>query len=215
MSVPATRMNLLSFQESLVLAAAGAELLKSKREALIADFFRIADTIMGSREEMSKDVQNAMIQAGLAKAFSGSHQMNSSALSAKREIPVRTREINIWGIRIPEIEFVSLRRTPEARGLLPTDTSPHILETAECYEKVLEKLLRTASHEIRLKRVGEEIRKVSRRINALDQTIIPSLRGQIKSIQDVLQEREREDLFRLKHIKKRRTPGSCHEAPQT
>jgi V/A-type H+-transporting ATPase subunit D len=204
MSVPATRMNLLSFRDSMALAVAGAELLKSKREALIADFFSIADTIMDSREEMAKDVQEAMIQAGLAKSFSGSHQMNATALSARRDIPVRTHEINIWGIRIPEIEFVSLRRTPEARGLLPMDTSPHILETAEHYEEVLEKLLRTASHEIRLKRIGEEIRKVSRRINALDQTIIPSLTSQIRSIQEVLQEREREDLFRLKHIKKRK-----------
>jgi len=211
MSVPATRMNLLSFRDSLALAVSGVELLKSKREALIADFFRIADTIMDSREEMARDIQRAMIQAGLAKSFSGSHQLSATALSARRKIPVRTREINIWGIRIPEIEFVSLRRTPEARGLLPTDTSPHILETAEHYEKVLEKLLRTASHEIRLKRIGEEIRKVSRRINALDQTIIPSLKDQIHGIEEVLQEREREDLFRLKHIKKKRKSGMGHE----
>jgi V/A-type H+-transporting ATPase subunit D len=84
------------------------------------------------------------------------------------------------------------------------DTSPHILETADQYEKILGRLLRSASQEIRLKRLGEEIRKVSRRINALEQTIIPSLRNQIRGIQEALQEREREDLFRLKHIKKRK-----------
>ena len=211
MSVPATRMNLLSFRESLALAVEGAKLLKSKREALIADFFRVADTIMDTREEMAKDLQRSMVLAALAKSFSGSHRMTSTALSARRDIPVRTHEVNIWGIHIPEIDFISLRRTPEARGLLPTDTSPHILETAEHYEKVLEKLLRTASHEIRLKRIGEEIRKVSRRINALDQTIIPSLMGQIRSIKEVLQEREREDLFRLKHIKNRKRTGPRFE----
>lgn len=204
MSVPATRMNLLSFRGSLSLAVTGAELLKSKREALVRDFFKVANTVMESREEMSKEVQKSMIQAGLAKSFSGSHQMNSTALSARRAIPVQTREVNIWGIHIPEIDFISLRRTPEARGLLPVDTSAHILETAEQYEAILDRLLRTASQEIRLKRLGEEIRKVSRRINALEQSIIPSLRGQIRSIQEVLQEREREDLFRLKHIKNRR-----------
>ena len=204
MSVPATRMNLLSFKGNLSLAVSGAELLKSKREALIKDFFKVANTIIESREEMAREVRKSMIQAGLAKSFSGSHQMNSTALSAKRDIPVQTHEVNIWGIRIPEIDFVSLRRTPEARGLLPVDTSSHILETAEQYEMILDRLLRTASQEIRLKRLGEEIRKVSRRINALEQTIIPSLRGQIRSIQEVLQEREREDLFRLKHIKNRR-----------
>ena len=95
--------------------------------------------------------------------------------------------------------------------MLPIDTSPHVLEAAESFEKLLDRILRTASHEIRLKRLGEEIRKVSRRINALEQTLIPSLSGeiptlssQVKHMVSTLQEREREDLFRLKHIKRKR-----------
>ncbi|MDF1535474.1 MAG: V-type ATP synthase subunit D [bacterium] len=202
MSVPATRINLLASRDRMALAIAGADLLKSKREALISDFFRIVDTIVHSREEMAREVQRAMTQAGIAKSFAGSQSLTAAALSAKRNIPIKTREINIWGIHIPEIHFVSLRRTPEARGMLPIDTSPHILETAESYEKLLDRLLRTASQEIRLKRLGEEIRKVSRRINALEQSLIPSLSGQIHQMLSTLQEREREDLFRLKHIKK-------------
>ena len=204
MSVPATRMNLLAYRERMALALTGADLLKSKREALISDFFRVVDTIMDSREEMARDLQRAMTQAGLAKAYAGSQSLTAAALSARRDIPIRTREINIWGIRIPEIHFVSLRRTPEARGMLPIDTSPHVLETAESYEKLLDRLLRNASQEIRLKRLGEEIRKVSRRINALEQTLIPSLSGQIRSMLSTLHEREREDLFRLKHIKNKK-----------
>ena len=45
---------------------------------------------------------------------------------------------------------------------------------------------------------------MSRRINALEQTIIPALESQIRDIMETLQEREREDLFRLKHIKNRK-----------
>ena len=204
MSSPATRMNLLASRSSMRLAVQGVELLKSKREALIKDFFGIIDTILTSREEMAREVAQSMTMAGLAKSFHGGHQIRAAALSARREIPLVTREINIWGIRIPEIHFSALRRSPEARGMLPIDTPPAVLETAESYEQLMERLLRTASQEIRLKRLGEEIRKVSRRINALEQTLIPSLRNSIRSMQDVLQEREREDLFRLKHIKNRR-----------
>ena len=204
MSTPATRMTLLSSRDSLELATTGVELLQSKREALLADFFKIADITMDNREDIAKEIQKAMVQAGLAKSFSGSHLIRAAALSAGRDIPIQIRHTNIWGIRIPEIDFLSLRRTPEARGLLPLDTSPHILETAESYEKILEKLLRTANFEIRLKRLGEELRKVSRRINALEQTIIPALESQIRDIMETLQEREREDLFRLKHIKNRK-----------
>jgi len=205
MSIPATRTNLLEFRARKDLAQEGVDLLQNKREALIRDFFRIVDTIMDSREAMARDLQKSMAMLGLAKSFAGSHELSAASLSARRQIPISIREINIWGIRIPEIHFVSLRRTPEARGMLPIDTSPHILEAAEHYEKLLERLLRAASQEIMLKRLGEEIRRVSRRINALEQTVIPSLTSRIRTMQETLQEREREDLFRLKHIKNTRT----------
>ncbi len=205
MSIPATRTNLLEFRARKDLAQEGVDLLQNKREALIRDFFRIVDTIMDSREAMARDLQKSMAMLGLAKSFACNHELSAASLSARRQIPISIREINIWGIRIPEIHFVSLRRTPEARGMLPIDTSPHILEAAEHYEKLLERLLRAASQEIMLKRLGEEIRRVSRRINALEQTVIPSLTSRIRAMQETLQEREREDLFRLKHIKNTRT----------
>ncbi len=203
MSVPATRMNLITHRTRMSLALSGVELLKNKREALIEDFFGIVDTIIHSRGEIAREVQRSTVLSGLAKAFSGGHALKAASLSAKGEIPIHTRETNIWGIRIPEIQFQSLRRTPDARGMLPMDTPSHILETAEAYEQLLEHVLRVASQEIRLKRLGEEIRRVTRRINALEQSLIPSLTRQIRSIRETLQEREREDIFRLKHIKRR------------
>jgi len=205
MSLPATRMNLMEFRARKDLALEGVDLLKNKRKALIRDFFRIVETVMNSREVIAQDVQRSMVTVGLAKSFASSHELSAATLSARRKIPVSLREVNIWGIRIPEIHFASLRRTPEARGMLPMDTSPYILEAAENYEKLLETLLRTASEEIRLKRLGEEIYKVSRRINALDQNVIPSLTSRIRVMQETLQEREREDIFRLKHIKNAKT----------
>ena len=205
MNIPATRTNLLESRVRKNLALEGVDLLQSKREALIRDFFRIMNTIMDTREAMSKDVQESMVMVGLAKSFAGSHELSAASLSAKREIPINIRETNIWGISIPEIYFVSLRRTPEARGMLPMDTSPYILEAAQSYEKLLERLLRAASQEIMLKRLGGEIRRVSRRINALELTVIPSLTTRIRAMQETLQEREREDIFRLKHIKNTRS----------
>ncbi len=204
MSAPATRMNLLSSRGRLALAREGVVLLKNKREALIRDFFRTADTIMLDRAETAKKNQRARILQGLARAFCGSCQVYAAAAGARRDIPLHTREVNIWGIRIPEIAIAPLRRSPEARGLLPIDTPPQIIESSEAYEQLLESLLVTASAEIRLKRLGEEIRKVSRRVNALEQFLIPGLTGEIRAINEALEEREREDHFRLKRIKTRR-----------
>ena len=60
-----------------------------------------------------------------------------------------------------------------------------------------------ASSEIRLKRVGEEIKVDTRRINALEEILTPSMQNGIKTIERVLEEREREDIYRLKRFKRR------------
>ena len=61
-----------------------------------------------------------------------------------------------------------------------------------------------ASSEIRLKRVGEEIKVDTRRINALEEILTPSMQNGIKTIERILEEREREDIYRLKRYKKMR-----------
>ena len=64
-----------------------------------------------------------------------------------------------------------------------------------------EALVAVANTETRLKMIGEEIKKTTRRVNALEQVVIPGLDAQIRYIRQVLEQREREDNFRLKKIK--------------
>ena len=65
-----------------------------------------------------------------------------------------------------------------------------------------------SSQEMRLKRLGEEIRKASRKINALEQVLIPGLDQEISRIEVALEEREREAIGRLKRFKASREGGS-------
>ena len=58
-----------------------------------------------------------------------------------------------------------------------------------------------ADREMRLRRLAEEIGRTTRRVNALENILIPRLQTQLDYIQMILEEREREDLFRLKRVK--------------
>jgi V/A-type H+-transporting ATPase subunit D len=53
-----------------------------------------------------------------------------------------------------------------------------------------------------LRRLGDEIQNNRRRVNALEQVLIPELKRQAKYIKITIGEREREDLYRLKKVKK-------------
>jgi V/A-type H+-transporting ATPase subunit D len=54
---------------------------------------------------------------------------------------------------------------------------------------------------MRLRRLAEEIGYTTRRVNALENVLIPHLIAQRNYIQMMLGEREREDRFRLKRVK--------------
>ena len=62
-------------------------------------------------------------------------------------------------------------------------------------------LVQVADTESRLRRMGDEIKKTARRVNALEMAVIPGIRSQIRHIQQVLDQHEQEDIFRLKRIK--------------
>ena len=52
-------------------------------------------------------------------------------------------------------------------------------------------------------KIAMEIKKTGKRANALDKIQIPRYEEAVKYIQDVLEEKEREDFFRLKKVKDR------------
>jgi len=70
-----------------------------------------------------------------------------------------------------------------------------------------------AATEIKLRKLGEEIKKTTRRVNALEQVVIPRIRGEIRYIAAVLEQRAREDVFRLKRIKKKLEARERQGAP--
>ena len=71
------------------------------------------------------------------------------------------------------------------------------------FERILSLLVEIAGIEARLRRVGAEIKKATRRVNALEQVVLPRTFAQIRFIRGTIEQREREDIFRLKRIKKK------------
>ena len=52
-------------------------------------------------------------------------------------------------------------------------------------------------------RLALEVKKTQRRVNALDKMVIPQDRETVKYIEGVLEERERDNVFVMKSLKKR------------
>lgn len=139
----------------------------------------------------------------LAKAWEGREALEAAAMADRREVLVDIQVRNVWGTKIPEVGVKEVRRTLLERGHNPTSTSLRTVESASNFEDVLHSILEVAATEIKLKKIGEEIKKTTRRVNALEQVVIPRLIGEIRFITAVLEQRAREDVFRLKRIKQK------------
>lgn len=198
-----TRINLLLLRTQLQALRNGAMFLRSKREALMKDFFKCAEECVGLRSKLNSQLKHAAYELHLAMAFLGG-AIHSTAYASRRNISLDIKLKNLWGVNVPEIEQKAFVRNIDARDISPIGEGTLAIKTAKSFERAVDAIVSVASNEIKLKRVGDEIKLDTRRINAIDDILAPSILIGIKTIERVLEEREREDIYRLKRFKKRR-----------
>ncbi len=199
-----TRMNLLLKKKQMEVATSGAELLKNKRDALLEEFMKIIPELLNKKKEIDRDMQIAIRDLVVTLGVDGPEELRSASFAAKKDYFIRVFERKLWGVRFPDVSPADGRKTILLRGYSPLSVTSRIDDTADDFEKLVDTIVRTLPLEIKMKRIGEEIKKTTRRVNALEQKIIPEMKEQIAYIRRTLEDREREDKFRLKRLKAKR-----------
>jgi V/A-type H+-transporting ATPase subunit D len=201
-NVSPTRMELLAVKGQIGLAEQGRDLLKEKQSALMKEFMKIADQVMRGSDELEQAAADARRALARAEALDGTEAVRSAAFAAQAELTLSVEGAFVMGVPVPIIEQKSAARAVIDRGYSLLGTSARIDEAAKRFEGEVDLLIELASSELRLRRLAEEIRKTSRRVNALENVLIPQLYTRKTYIEMVLEERAREDLFRLKTVKR-------------
>jgi len=199
--VKPTRMELMKKKAQIKLAEQGRDLLREKMDALIQEFFKILSTVSNSREELEKISNAADFALLIAQAVDDPLTLKSASYATRSTVTVDISGKSIMGVPVPVIQKKRVSKTLLERGYGIIATSGRIDETAERYEAELDLLIELAETETAMRRLGSEIQMNRRRVNALEQILIPELKSQAKFIKNAIEEREREDLFRLKKVK--------------
>ncbi len=197
-----TRSELLERRSQIALAQQGMDLLKQKRDALLLEFMGVMDETLRLSDSLQKTVSEAQYSLAVAQAVDGVVALRSAGLATRGEIVVDMTGTKIMGVSVPVVtKGDSPIKSSFTRGYSVTGVSSRVDESADKFERVLDVIIEYADIETRLKRLGEEINKTNRRVNALEQVTVPALREQVGYISQTLDERAREDLFRLKKVK--------------
>jgi len=199
-----TRSELLERKQQITLAEQGMDLLKQKRDALLIEFMSVMDETLRLSSDLQRTTSEAQYSLAIAKSVDGVVSVKSASMATKGEISIDMTGTKIMGVSVPVVtKGESPVRSSFSRGYAITSVSSRIDETADKFERILDVIIEYADIETRLKRLGEEIQKTNRRVNALEQITVPSLREQVAYIRQSLDERAREDLFRLKKVKRK------------
>jgi V/A-type H+-transporting ATPase subunit D len=197
-------MGLVEVRARAAVAEKGARLLRAKREVLAGELWKLTREVLAGRARLDDALRDAVKALGLSRALDGEEPLASLALAASREIPLAVSLRRVWNVPTPAISAPPLVRAADERGSAATSWGPSAAAAARSHEEALEILLRIASRELHLARLGEEIQATSRRINALEQLVLPALASDASRVAETLDERDREDAVRLKRFRARR-----------
>ena len=198
-----TRSVLLEVKKRIKLSKSGYKIMKMKRDGLIIEFFEIMEKAKQMRGSVLSDYDTAMQKIAIARAVEGAIAVKSAAYALKADPQVKLGSKSIMGLMVPKVECEIVHAPMTERGYGVISTSAYIEEAAQSFEKLLDTLVRAAEIEITMKKLLDEIEKTKRRVNALEFKVIPELQEAEAFIEFRLQEMERENTIRLKHLKKK------------
>jgi V/A-type H+/Na+-transporting ATPase subunit D len=199
-NVPPTRSNLIRMKQDLRFAQEGYEILDRKRDVLAKEMVRLANDAQKLQEEMDQLAQTAYRALEKALLTMGREHVEWASLAVDKSVEVQVKFRGVMGITLPLIEASGEPpRLPYSLG----DTTAALDETSAQFRQMLDRVPELSRLVTSVWRLAVELQKTQRRVNALEYIFIPNYKETILFITSSLEEREREETFRLKLLKTR------------
>ena len=199
-SVPPTRSGLVRAGAQLGRVKKGRELLNRKREALISELFKSARPALNARQEVEERAREAYRALLQALATRGQASLETYAWPG-REITVELEHKQIWGISVPAVvSHSSIQRTLTARETAAPSVGPAAAQAATEFERLVDLVIESLPKEQLVRRLGDALAKATRQVNTLQLRVEPTLTIELNALRRMLEERERDERSRLRHV---------------
>jgi V/A-type H+-transporting ATPase subunit D len=195
----ATKGNLIAAKRSLELSTTGYDLLDRKRSILIREMMELLDRSKELRAKIDETYVSAY--AALRRANTTLGAVGDVARAVPLDVGVEIRYRSVMGVDIPVCEYDEPPRRM-AYGIRGSDSQLDKAYHSFCEVKRMTVLLTEIENSAF--RLARAIIKTQRRANALKNVSIPKLEATIKTITEVLEEKDREEFSRLKVIKRQK-----------
>ncbi len=201
-NVSPNRSELMNTKKKISTAKNGHNLLKKKRDGLIIEFFKLFKNAKDLRSEMIDSFIKAKTSLTRTRILCDDLKLRFYSKTVDSNNLIDFNSTNVMGLTIPQIKAKFKNKDLFERGKT-TYTNHNFSQTIKKYEDLLKKIIIVAEVETTLLKLLDEIEKTKRRVNGLEFNIIPGLEENKKFITLSLEEQERDNIIRLKKIKKK------------
>jgi len=188
-----TKGFLIELKRRISFIERGCEFLKLKRDHLAKELSASIEVLRGRRSKLEDQLKRIYDPVVSAYLSIGPSEVGSQATSIKKEIVLDVLPVSVMGVLYPRIRVQS---KPRVEGRLDIALSG----AAELALEIIDELIQIAEFEARVERIADELGKTNRKVNALENIVIPDYKRTMKFIEDKLDEEALEELVRIKLI---------------
>ena len=195
-----TKGNLILAKNSLALAKQGYVLMDKKRNILIREIMDLTEKAELIQSEIDKTFTDAYAALEKANIELGIKNVETFAFNVPPEQDIHIKTRSVMGTEIPLVKHKEEVQNPVYSFYGTTES---LDEAKSHFEKVKDLTIRLSMIENAAYRLAYNIKKTQKRANALQNITIPNYEVLVKTIENALEEKEREEFTRLKVIKSR------------
>lgn len=201
LNVNPTRMEMTRLKKQLKTATRGHKLLKDKLDELMKQFLEIVRENKRLREEAEKALESAYKNFIIARAVMSQEYIGEALMMPKQSVSVDVSQKNVMSVHVPVFDFKTANNQTDIYPYGLAFTSGELDSAIESFSAAMQPMLRLAESEKSAQLLAQEIEKTRRRVNALENVMIPNYQETIKYIAMKLEENDRASTTRLMKVK--------------
>ncbi len=191
-----TKIELIRLKKRVKVARRLHKVLKDRLIILTQELIMLVRDAVKLREDVNERIVECSEYLMKALPLSSPSDVETYLRIRYEGVNVAVGTRVVAGVRVPLIEVERVPGVEEAPAF-PTQ----LTNAGGCFDDLTDLVARLGEVEESIVRLGTEVARVRRRVNALENVLIPRMENTIKYLEMKFEEREREDKTRMKKVK--------------
>ena len=205
MSIVPSQMALLQSKGKLKSANKGKDLLKRKADALKVQFLQVTKNLIELKKDLGSNFNKSLIfleKANFSTSSGDVSRIVDENVRSRADVKLTLKTKPVAGVTLPQfgIRNIEEEKYGESQILGITGGGQALNITKKHFYEFLKKIVEIATLQTSYLAIDECLKITNRRVNALEYIVVPRIEYTIKYIVTELDERAKEEKFKIKKV---------------